>query len=391
MDERSTDYVIEVITHYATSLRYGHRHVYETLPRMLTLWFDITSAAAAHERRIKSSSSGGASGRERGGLTPDQQREWKVATQATNVLKDFTQRLPLYTWLPAPAAPSRLCHPHDDARGLIHELLYRLVRTSRTGPVVDDGDGAEHAPRARAGGAEGGSRDGAPSAARPLFDQSAALADQLIRVCAFQPKPVGENKRTPKTFSIKAEFPALRRLTPCAVMVPGQAALTPSLPPPSARNAVNANQVPTVSEWSAFPADVATIAGVEDEVCVMASLQKPKKLTVLGSDGETYSFLCKPKDDLRKDLRMMEFTTMLNRMLSRDPSSRKRRLYLRTFAVIPLTEDCGLIEWVPNTTGLRHVIQALYVRDGLYHKRTLIDVKEMHGLKSTPSRGCRRF
>jgi serine/threonine-protein kinase ATR len=109
-----------------------------------------------------------------------------------------------------------------------------------------------------------------------------------------------------------------------------------------------------------------------NEVHVLASLQKPKKLTIVGSDGHPYAFLCKPKDDLRKDLRMMEFTTMLNRLLARDPSSRKRRLYLRTFAVIPLTEDCGLIEWVPNTTGLRHVIQALYVQDGLYHKRTLV-------------------
>jgi hypothetical protein len=59
---------------------------------------------------------------------------------------------------------------------------------------------------------------------------------------------------------------------------------------------------------------------------------------------------------------------------------------LRTFAVIPLTEDCGLIEWVPSTTGLRHVVQKLYVDDGVYHKRTLVEVKEMHErLKATPT------
>ena len=119
---------------------------------------------------------------------------------------------------------------------------------------------------------------------------------------------------------------------------------------------------------------------------VLASLQKPKKLTIVGSDGQKYAFLCKPKDDLRKDLRMMEFTTMLNRLLARDPSSRKRRLYLRTFAVMPLNEDNGIIEWVPNTTGLRHVIQALYVQDGIYTKQTLGDVKRMHErLKPTPT------
>jgi len=37
VDERSVDYVMEVITHYATSLRYGHRHVYEVRRCRLTL------------------------------------------------------------------------------------------------------------------------------------------------------------------------------------------------------------------------------------------------------------------------------------------------------------------------------------------------------------------
>jgi hypothetical protein len=45
-------------------------------------------------------------------------------------------------------------------------------------------------------------KEGAPSSARPLFDQSAALADQLIRVCAFQPKSVGG--RAAKNFSLRA-------------------------------------------------------------------------------------------------------------------------------------------------------------------------------------------
>ena len=68
-------------------------------------------------------------------------------------------------------------------------------------------------------------------------------------------------------------------------------------------------------------------------------------------------FLAKPKDDLRKDSRMMEFNCVLNRLLSKDPASRRRDLYIRTFAVIPLTEDCGLVQWVPNTRGIRHILQ----------------------------------
>jgi len=53
-----------------------------------------------------------------------------VASQVTTTLKSFTQQLPLYTWLPAlPQLTSRLCHPHHEVRQLIHELLYRLVKS----------------------------------------------------------------------------------------------------------------------------------------------------------------------------------------------------------------------------------------------------------------------
>ncbi len=45
-----------------------------------------------------------------------------------------------------------------------------------------------------------------------------------------------------------------------------------------------------------------------------------------GSSGGAYLFLCKPKDDLRKDCRMMEFNTMINKLLKKDPESRRRKL-----------------------------------------------------------------
>ena len=40
-------------------------------------------------------------------------------------------------------------------------------------------------------------------------------------------------------------------------------------------------------------------------------------------------FLAKPKDDLRKDHRMMEVAGVINRLFAREPSSRRRNLYLR--------------------------------------------------------------
>jgi serine/threonine-protein kinase ATR len=61
----------------------------------------------------------------------------------------------------------------------------------------------------------------------------------------------------------------------------------------------------------------------------MGSLQRPKKITMIGSDGQEYLFLCKPKDDLRKDCRMMEFNTMINKLLKKHPETRRRKLRTR--------------------------------------------------------------
>ena len=81
------------------------------------------------------------------------------------------------------------------------------------------------------------------------------------------------------------------------------------------------------------------------------------QVVLLGSDGRRYPFLCKPKDDLRKDARMMELGGVLNRLLARRPATRKRQLKLRSFAVLPLSDDCGMVEWVEHTRGFRQIMQ----------------------------------
>ena len=63
-----------------------------------------------------------------------------------------------------------------------------------------------------------------------------------------------------------------------------------------------------------------------DEIDVMKSLAHPKKISILGSDGATYKFLGKPKDDLRKDARLMDFNAIINKFLKSDSECRRRQL-----------------------------------------------------------------
>jgi phosphatidylinositol kinase/protein kinase (PI-3 family) len=113
----------------------------------------------------------------------------------------------------------------------------------------------------------------------------------------------------------------------------------------------------TLMPTTAMVYDLPTIKSFGQKVLVMSSLQKPRRISVLGSDGSQYMFLCKSNDDLRKDARMMEFNVMINTFLRKDRDARERSLYIRTYAVTPLGDLWGLIEWVNHTKPLKAIVQ----------------------------------
>jgi serine/threonine-protein kinase ATR len=95
-------------------------------------------------------------------------------------------------------------------------------------------------------------------------------------------------------------------------------------------------------------------------------LQAPRRITIKGSDGKDYFFLCKPKDDLRKDARIMEVNNVINHLLAKDSEARKRHLRIRSYAVLPLSNDCGLVEWVNDTKVYRQIVSDMYQAKGIF-------------------------
>ncbi|PVZ99903.1 hypothetical protein BB558_004057 [Smittium angustum] len=147
-------------------------------------------------------------------------------------------------------------------------------------------------------------------------------------------------------------------------------------------NDLSSQPVPLPS-YQPFPHEIPMIVEFADEVLVMSSLQKPKKISMIGSDGKTYSFLCKPKDDLRKDSRLMEFNALINQALFDDPEAQKRSLKIKTYGVVPLNEECGLIEWVNHTVSIQQVALGFYRESGnpinLNTLRALLNSKPKSG------------
>ncbi len=364
--ERHTDFLVLTVRNYGLALRHGCKRVFEAMPRLLTLWFDAQSLLAPPLQEPGDAAAAAANAPER--RRRDRGIEGELRRTMDALLSDANGKLAPYQWLTAlPTLISRLCHADagtaSGVRNLLAELaaaypgqvLWAMAMVSRSLQSARRNAASEVLSLAR--------RNAATQRDRELFTAFSTLVDQLIKVCRWgteEPKP-GEPKVTPpKSFSLASEFSALKRSLPLPVMLPLQRLLTPLLPP--------SGLAPPAHD--PFPSIPPTIAEMQDTVDVLSSLQRPKKLTLRGSDGCNVSFLAKPKDDLRKDSRMMDFVGVLNRVLARDAASRRRRLYLRSFAVVPLTEDCGLIEWVPHTVGLRILLQEQYTAANLFDRHT---------------------
>lgn len=115
----------------------------------------------------------------------------------------------------------------------------------------------------------------------------------------------------------------------------------------------------------------------------MASLARPKKITLVGSNGKKYGLLCKPKDDLRKDGKVMEVNNVVNWYLSQNAEASQRNLYVRTYSVVALNEGSGLLEWVPNLVTLRSTIQDILKEKGLPIPRLMLDSHSLEAKRNS--------
>lgn len=102
---------------------------------------------------------------------------------------------------------------------------------------------------------------------------------------------------------------------------------------------------------------VIKIASVAPVMSVISSKQRPRKLVFVGSDGRKYKFLLKGHEDLRQDERVMQLFGLVNSMLSMDRETSKRHLAIQRFSVVPLSQNTGLIGWVPHCDTVHTLIR----------------------------------
>ncbi|EDV36459.1 uncharacterized protein Dana_GF12969 [Drosophila ananassae] len=332
------DVLLQVLVNYAKSLRYGSEHVYQSMPRLISLWLD-TAESCSNPDMIK--------------------RMNDLLTNCSNVLPTsmfytvFSQML------------SRLCHPSAEVFTVLRNVIVRLVedfpqqslwmllphfksatanRIKRSKLILTD------------------SRLQSSDFQKLLHDFS-GLAERLMDV-------TNKEVTLDRTYKLSDLDRRLTKLCNQAdfsdILLPFEKYMQPTLPISSDAACPSPAPFPanSTAKPNLFPYQQIYISGFQESVLILRSAAKPKKLTIRCSDGKQYDVLVKPKDDLRRDARLMEFNGLVKRYLHQNAPARQRRLHIRTYAVLPFNEECGLVEWLPNLSSYRSIVMSLYTQRG---------------------------
>ncbi|POS87789.1 hypothetical protein EPUL_001654, partial [Erysiphe pulchra] len=114
---------------------------------------------------------------------------------------------------------------------------------------------------------------------------------------------------------------------------------------------------------------VPKIIRLKSEFTIASGVSAPKIIVAIDENGEQFKQLVKGgNDDLRQDAIMEQVFDQVNELLKTNRSTQQRKLRIRTYRVLPLTNIAGIIEFVPNTIPLHEYLMPAHER---FHPKDL--------------------
>ncbi|XP_055529516.1 serine/threonine-protein kinase ATR-like [Wyeomyia smithii] len=319
----------EIMTYYGKSMMFGSTYIYQSMPRVLSIWLDCTSR----------------------GINNDSHH--KICANMNKLALKFSEALSPYFFFTAfSQLISRVAHPSIEVYQVLKAIIVKLILhyPQQTLWMMLSVYKSSYANRVKRCHEIFNDKKLEKTSVQKLITDFNAMAEQFIELTN---KNLGNIKDM--KFKVSAVVKSLPKLFENSnfsdIMMPIQKCMQLVLD----RNS---------STFSPYPMDLVYIYGIREEAVILPSLQKPRKISLIGHDGRDYVMMMKPKDDLRKDFRLMEFNAVVKQYLHQDPDAKHRRLNIRTYAVLPLNEECGIVEWVENLSTFRNIICTYYKQRG---------------------------
>lgn len=318
-NDKTGFYEQQTVRHFLKALAVGNLYIFEALPKSITIWLDFA------QRKQKSRES-----------------ERKL----NQIIEDIKRCLGSITnnaWYTAiTQILSRIVHEHKPSYELLAKITGSIIKEYPKHSlwyVLSHSSSNDDIRRRRINQILQEVKNSG-STYSSIIDNAQELFESLIKIANYK---ISKSPRTTK-LSISKDFKVDNLFKPYdALVIPVRSNLEIRLP------------TNKVKKFNAFPkSSSVTFDGFDDVVNIFFSLQMPRQVTIRGSDNKPYRLMVK-RDDTRKDAKVVEFTTMMNRILLASNEARKRSLTISNYAVVPLTENIGVIEFVLDVQTLKGI------------------------------------
>ncbi|KAK0123635.1 Serine/threonine-protein kinase tel1 [Cadophora gregata] len=111
------------------------------------------------------------------------------------------------------------------------------------------------------------------------------------------------------------------------------------------------------------------VVRLDPVIKIASGVSAPKIIVAVSSNGAKFTQLVKGgNDDLRQDAIMEQVFEQVSGLLQRNKSTRQRNLSIKTYRVLPLTNETGVLEFVANTIPLHEYLIPAHEK---YHPKDL--------------------
>ncbi|KAF8356999.1 atl-1 [Pristionchus pacificus] len=383
MAEIRSELIPNILDSYGQVIKCGRSHLFHAVPRMLTIWLDVTQKWAEEACTYAPTSS-------------DREKRVKEIRALNQTMRGIIESLPLSVFFPSfPQLISRILHPDQSvfeelmnvlAKLIVafpHQCLWQAIAVYRDAPDPMQDKHSEKMIKCKQVFERAKMLD-KKKTLDDLIDQYDYFARQLINIAESDKVRSDPERLISKHFKHLHNFFKFNKLETMLLLgsktrkLVGVRSIKPKIMMPMTEmleQSISEKEDAKASTFSQFNVvdsplsavrespivEAVFIQDIVDEFVVMSSMMAPRKISLRGSDGKLYSLLCKKDDELRKDARLMSFCKMMNCLMRRTPEARRRQLAVRTFSAIPLQSGGGIIEWVPNLNTFKQTLKPLFI------------------------------